>query len=248
MPTGNIWNIGWLNANSQRSYPLSETATRYDVSSSIQIPNDLLVDMVIMLPASNLVNTSGFYVKSLAVFSLGAIITLGYDGKSVAVASVPHSGFTKNSSYRLVGEGDFLDLSGSVTIGSLDNLLNIIPGFYVFDIDGARIESTVIKPDIRGVSSISIINGIDQSDKLYGDIILVAGQNIRFSTASQSNIIRIDAVPTDLAKDCPCDTSAEKPCIKTVNGVGANHDGDLDRKSTRLNSSHSSVSRMPSSA
>ena len=34
MAIGNVWNIEWLNQNSQRNYPLSEEATGYDITGA----------------------------------------------------------------------------------------------------------------------------------------------------------------------------------------------------------------------
>ena len=57
--------------------------------------------------------------------------------------------------------------------------------------------------------------------------------------ALQANFCRVDL------EDAPIDRPARLLCTRRSR---LNHAGELDRKSTRLNSSHSSVSRMPSSA
>ena len=54
---------------------------------------------------------------------------------------------------------------------------------------------------------------------------------------------------TEVTKVAINDIGTEEDFIKAVDSTIKNFDdGDLDRKSTRLNSSHEFVSRMPSSA
>ena len=50
------------------------------------------------------------------------------------------------------------------------------------------------------------------------------------------------------AAPLPTDNDVVTPTIEPENEVAVQSEDKLDRKSTRLNSSHSSVSRMPSSA
>ncbi|RIZ71243.1 MAG: hypothetical protein D0530_04775 [Methylococcales bacterium] len=227
MASGNIWNQGWLSQNSQRSYPISETASRFDITNSIQLPNDFIVDMTLSVPCSSLVDTSAFYIINVAIFSLGIVVTLGYAGEAVGVVSIPQAGFVRNSTYRLVGSGSLEDTAGSVTIGSISGLSSI-SGFYTFDLSGARIEPSVIRPDISGVSSLSVINGTEQSEKLYGDIVLVAGQNVSFSMIPVTNTVRIDVQPTaSLVQKCACDTSGTAQCVTTVNGVPPDTKGNI---------------------
>ena len=52
----------------------------------------------------------------------------------------------------------------------------------------------------------------------------------------------MDLIPSEKRN---CSGSNDKVVVDGANGVGG---GKLDRKSTRLNSSHSGESRMPSSA
>ena len=44
MPIG-IWNLEWLNHNSQRSYPLAEDATKTDITGTFTLPDDFILGL-----------------------------------------------------------------------------------------------------------------------------------------------------------------------------------------------------------
>lgn len=225
-----IWNSPWLNQNSQRNYPLSEEASTLDVSGSFRLPLDLIVDFVWPVQATANVQTDKFHVKSVGIFGSGVAITFGYydedEGESVTVGSVSVSADTheRNQSYFIAGLGDFYDSVGKVTIGSLDNVL-ASGGSYTFDVDGARLEPTTVRPALKGVSALVMVNGTDRSDPLYGDVEMTAGQNIRLTVfepeGDENPRIRIDAVADDdFTEDCDCtNLTSDSPPIRSINGV-----------------------------
>ena len=78
MPIGN-WNLEWLNHNSQRSYPLTERATKTDTTGSIQLPDSFIVGLYFPIHVGLNVVTDRFYIKTLLLSPAGFTAGIGYD-------------------------------------------------------------------------------------------------------------------------------------------------------------------------
>ena len=224
-----VWNVPWLNQNAQRNYPISEEANRYDVTGTFQIPLDLIVDLVWPVQAASSIQANRFFIQNVTLFGDGITITLAYRDsldvdQSIGSVSISKTTHTRNQSYFISGTGDFFDSVGKITIGDLDNVENL-GGSFTFDLDGGRIEPTAIRPNLRGVSSLVLVNGDDRTDPLTGDLEFINGQNTRLSVSISPTTgnpqIRIDAIEgLDLNEDCDCtNTTEEAPCIRTINGI-----------------------------
>lgn len=239
MPIGKVWNVEWLNQNANRNYPVSEEATAKDVSGTFTLPPNLIVDLVWPVHASMDVQTDRFYLKSIAVFGVGITIVLGYwkdgdlEGKAIGSISVTRDTHTLNQSYFIAGVGDFYDSVGKIAIGSLDEVLNTA-GYYNFDLAGGRLESTVMRPNLRGVTSLVIVNGEDRGDPMQGDIELIAGTNFRLVpilNPGENPKIRFDAISgAGLTQTCDCSDKLpqDAPPIKTINGIPADANGNFN--------------------
>jgi len=229
-----IINLEWLNQNSLRSYPLADDATSLDVTSSFTLPNDLIVDMVWPVNIELTLNPSGFFISNVSVFAHGVTITVSYtDGsttQTMGVASISVAGHTPNASYYISGQGNFLGSVGLITIGRLDTILQY-SGSYDFTLTGTRILGTCIRPDIRGVKSVQVVNESETTERLYGNIKFESGQNMRISVQDNGSetVIRFDAlVSADLNETCGCvNATTSGPPIRTINGVGPNSSGEL---------------------
>lgn len=228
MPIGN-WNLQWLNHNSQRSYPLTERATKTDTTSTVRIPDSFIVNLYFPVHAGLNVATDRFYVKALLVAPTGYNIALGYYPEdedasrptvgSVMVAAATH---TPNMTYAIAGIDDFSDTIGQITIGKLDEIALLPAGLYTFDPEAGEIETDAIRPMIRGISSIRAINGVEVSERLYGDIEFVAGTNMRLDVSTINNEPRIifNAISgLNLSEECECDENKTGECIRCINGV-----------------------------
>jgi hypothetical protein len=230
-PVGNVWNIDWLNANSQRKYPLFEEATCKDTSDSFTIPNDFIVDFIWPVQSDSTIDPTKFHIASISAFGAGAAVSIGYDGTVIASVAIDASTFSRNTQYTVQGLNDFEDTVGKIVIGSLDKVLESA-GVFTFDADGARFEPTVIRPTLRGVSAVYIKNGDNLSDPIQGDIIFEAGSNMLLqfvsAPADEPDRIQINAIDGEgLNEECACAEATELDCIKTVNGVGPDENGDL---------------------
>lgn len=227
-------NIEWLNANSQRAYPLTEAATKLDTTGSFKIPDDLILALYFPVHAGVAVEPEKFYVKNVTVFATGVNVTIGYDDGSefptVASAAVPLAGHTEYRSYALPGAGEFDDSVGKVVFGQPSAIKGLPPGSYDFAPAAGRLDVDCIRPVIRGVTSVVLVNNGERSEKLTGVIELNAGSNIRLSVAAAGavNTVRIDAIKGEgLTRDCVCDDATDGPCIKTINGIPPDDNGNF---------------------
>ena len=239
MPPGKIWNVEWLNQNSQRNYPIAEGVNRKDVTGTFELPTDLIVDLVWPVHAAATVQSDRFFVHSVTMFGEGLTITIGYhidgnpEGDPIGSVSVARATHTINQSYFINGIGDFFDSIGKITIGSLDNALST-GGLFNFDLSGARLESTVIRPNLRGVSAVVLVNGDDRSDPIFGDIEFAAGTNIRLvpnDNPGGNPQIRIDAIRgAGLNQECDCSDQLplDAEPIRTINGIPPDENGNFN--------------------
>lgn len=233
MPIGN-WNLQWLNHNSQRSYPLTERATKFDTTNTIRIPDSFIVALYVPVHAGMAVQPENFFLKTLLISPTGFNIGIGYnDGDNnplVAAVNIAKSAHVANRSYAIGGVDDFDDTIGQIVLGRLDEIETLPPGAYEFTPEAGEIEPDAIRPMIRGISSLQVENNFQLSDKIYGDILLVAGNNMRIDVAPAATFttITFNAISGEnLNEDCICDQPPETPCIQCINGICGSEDFPL---------------------
>lgn len=234
----------WYNVNSLRKYPLADDATCLDTTGSFKLPSELIVDLSLPVSSGAQLNPDGFYVSELALFGQGLVLVISYDNSSFPTNVFNLSGPTevcrlsvsasspKNTSYFMHGlEPYFYDVIGTITIGDVASVLKNYSGMYSFNLAGGKLISTCIRPDARGVSALSVVNGTEESTQMYGDIQLIAGTNVRLQVDTSSNAITIDAIDgLNLNEDCGCATTIDRdlpPCIRSINSVGPDAAGNL---------------------
>lgn len=238
MAVGNL-NIEFLNHNAQRRYPLADDAEGVDGTGAFRLPDDFLVEMRFPVHAGMNVGPAGFYLQSVAAFAGGYGLTVGYqpaDGSDpvvVASALIPRQNFTRNSTFVLGGVGDFADTHGFVTIGRLENIDDQPPGYWEFALSATRLDPDATDPYIRGISSITCVNGDQRSVPLYGDIELVAGPNMQIIpilVEGQDPVIKFSAISGEgTVETCVCEgDAAQTEPIKKINGVTPTNSGDLN--------------------
>lgn len=231
MPVGN-WNLEFLNHNSQRRYPLADTANGTDTSGSFTIPEDFIVELDLPIHAGLNVASGRFFIKRIDAYSIGYAVIVGYaptDGDPVdaATALIPRQTFatgTKNIVFSLGGVSNFADTVGKIVIGSLTGIDLQPAGSWFFEFTAGQLDPDAIRPIITGVSSIKLINGSQESAKFYGDVELVAGTNCQLVpvlVGGDLAKIRINFIQGEGSiEDCTCygDAALTTP-IKTINGV-----------------------------
>jgi len=233
--TVGVWNRQWLNANSQRAYPLTEAATATDTSGAFTLPTNIILGLRFPIHVGLNVQPGMFYLSQLIVTSTSLTIAIAYDDGSsdpptvgsVAVALDTHKEYDQ---YALPGKGDFADSVGQLILGRPADIEALPAGDFRFTYGGGQLEVDTIVPMIRDVQSLSVINGSDQSVRMYGDIELVAGSNLRLTPilmAGQDPKIRIDAIDGEgLNEDCVC-VDQVSPCIRTINGISPDKNGNF---------------------
>lgn len=232
----NVWNINFLNLNSQRAYPLYERASRVDTSGGFTLPDEVLLGLYLPVHAGLNVRQDRFYLQSITIFSVGMYVVVGYDDgtsspPAVATATVPFDGHERYDAYALVGRDDYDDIVGSISVGDLDVIRSTDPGQYFFTLDTGRLDLDCIRPFIRGVSAIVVLNGNEESARLYGDIRLQAGERIRLSTSVVGDIqnIRIDALDGVGLNEEEINTAVP---IYAINGVAPDESGNFTLEGT----------------
>lgn len=226
MPIGN-WNLQWLNHNSQRSYPLTERASKVDLGNTIRIPDSFIVGLYLPINATLATTPASFYIRKLLIAPNGFNITVACieDGEEVdvAAASIPREDHIPNQTYALGGIGAFSDTVGQITLGVLSEIDALPAGSYIFNQAGAEIEPDAIRPNLRGVSRLQVINNNQASEYIYGDVVLVAGTNIRIDVnklqTGLTEIIFKAIAGENLNQDCACNLPDTAECIRCINGV-----------------------------
>lgn len=222
-----IFNVGWQNANSQRAYPLTTWASRTDSTGQLVLPNAFILGLKLSIDAGAVINPTRFFISAVDVTPpLGFTIDISYlhtddSVLPVATAVIP-STHTEGDTYFLQGVGDFSAAVGSITIGDITEMNTAAPGTYSFTYEAGTIELDAITPLTSGVSSITVVNGLERSAKLTGDIELFAGNNQRITPSlvdAETTRITFSAINSaGLNQDCGCAEDLGDP-IRSINGV-----------------------------
>lgn len=230
MPLGH-WNLNWLNHNSQRSYPLTERATKTDTSGAIRLPDSFIVALYLPIHAGLNVSPDKFYIKSVLLSSTGYNVTIGYDNGAplttanpdIAAVNIAKSAYQPNRTYALAGIDQFSDTIGQIVIGRLDEVESLPPGLYYFEPAAGALETDAIRPMIRGIPRLRVSNAGDVSEYIYGDVTLVAGNNMRIGVQTSGNtdpVITFSAISgVNLNTACVCEAPDTGECIRCINGV-----------------------------
>lgn len=237
MPLG-LWNLEWLNLNSQRFYPLADDDTATDTSGSFKIPNSFILELDLPVNAGMAVEPGRFLILNVGAYATGYSVIVGYQptvGAAVPVAAalIARQTHTPNTVYALGGIAPFDDSVGKIIIGDLSEIDQQPAGFWTFDLDGARLEPDAIRPMIQGVSALILVNGTQKSAPLRGDIELIAGTNVSLVPVlidGQDPQIIINAINGEgLNNPCVCEgDSALLPPIRRINGIGPTPEGDFE--------------------
>jgi hypothetical protein len=230
------WNVEWLNHNSQRNYPLADEATALDKTGSFEIPEDFLVELDLPIHAAMDMEPGRFFIRTLGVFPTGFSLTLAYNGTDaitdVATVLIPRASHTRNTTYALGGVAPFDDTVGKVVIGKLDTIDKQPAGVWEFDLAATRLEPDVIRPIIRGVQALMVVNGSERSERLQGDIEIVPGENMQITPVvveGEDPKLIFSAISGEgTIEECVCEgEEAELPPIKRINGVAPTPSGEM---------------------
>lgn len=234
--TVGIWQVEWLNANSQRAYPLVAEATRRDTTGVWELPNSLLLGITISVNADIDWRSSQFFIREIGSFPFGFYLqiaaVLAEQQRPLARAVVSYLQHHPPQSYMLHTErwtGFALPQVGRVIIGKIDDLQKQPQGVFRFEPEATRLEADCIHPMLPAVTSLQVISGGKVSPVMSGHIELVAGTNMRFDVTQQSwysNRIRIHAISGEGLTE-PCECGDLGPPIRSISGIRPTPDGDF---------------------
>jgi hypothetical protein len=140
----------------------------------------------------------------------------------IAVNSLDTNTHVTNTSYTIVGSGTFTGATGSVTIGDVSRLSDVLPdGNYIYTVEQTAFEPRCIRPALSGVSSLTVSKSTSsyESKKITGDIKLVAGNNIFLDYKPELNEIWIHAKNNvGYSDECKCN-EVGRNIIHSINGI-----------------------------
>ena len=234
MPVGN-WNLQWLNHNSQRAYPFTAESSLTDGTGTLQLPSNFVLAMQLPIHAGMAVDPDKFFLKTLGLYPTGYSLVFAYDDgdkyPSVAGVTIANSTHTENQSYAVSGIGDFDDTVGTIVIGRTDDIDLLPAGLYTFDPAAAYLETDVVRPMIRGISSLTVVNGSERSARITDDVELVAGRNLRIVAnvvSGQPTELVFSAISGEgLNEVCACEDDDESIPIRFINGIPPLADGNF---------------------
>jgi hypothetical protein len=237
-----LTNTEWLNTNSLRSYPIAEWASRRDTGDEITFPNDVILSLYLSVHSGLAVEVENFYLSRIIVDADGFSLWVSYDDGSgpmeAASTAISFDGHEEFTTYSLRGLNDFFDMQGRITFGTTDAIKAIPAGVFEFTQENGRLDPDCVRPQIRGVSSVTVVNGNERSQPLFGIIEMVAGTNTSLQVIGAGGFfpqIIINAIKGEgLNKECVCTDidHPDAPCVKSVGGVTADDDGNIGFIST----------------
>ena len=231
------WNIEWLNMNAARAYPFLEDSTRRDVNGLIAIPDSMLVDFMMVVPAPS--DLPVVFVSKMLFSGNTVTLIISESGGTILTSVTALVTAPPNTRYNLVGQGDFADARGAIVFGDLSNLrFAIAEGTWTFVQAATQFESRCVRPDLRSVRMLQLVKA-DGSviGPITGVVQLVEGTNCRLTfipgVGVPSQVI-IDAISGEgLSADCGCDKAySPPPPLRTVNGVAGDGAGNLALQGT----------------
>ena len=215
-----------LNQREHQAFPLSHTAGETDESGSFRLPRNVLLEMALPIDFSEGIDPTRFFLHHLTVFSTGVSFEIGYDDGfeiiPVATASIDSGAHTSYTAYPIIGRGAFGGTIGSITVGEIADNDDLPPGRYTFDLENGALAVEAIRPQIRFVRSVVVVQGAETSPAISGALQFIGGQNAVISVQGEGDgrEIRFDAISNaGLEEECICEDQQERPCISTINGV-----------------------------
>ena len=229
----NIWNLEWLNHNAQRSYPITEWATKECTESSdVLLPDDFILALSLSIQGCHSLDIDSFYIKSILVMETGCTIIIGYNGNDVAVTHILAN--QEQSTYALTGLGSFSDVRGYIAVNPDSKIMKGFSGYYNFTKEATQLEPDCIRPMIKSISSITVYSDdFSNAQVMYGDVVFRAGANmdIRISTDGDNHgLLMFSAIDgSGLNEECPCDIeNKERPTLRSINGVIPDENGNIN--------------------
>lgn len=245
MPLNISRNQEALDRNSDSRFPLISGTTARDSSGSFELPNDLLVSLMLPVPEDLEISPISAWVSrvvvspnflqlyiSARIMDEPAQIARADVSMAAAEASIRDLGYAFAS---LDGVGLYSDLRGHIQLARLDSLRRQPVGVFDFAYEGSALEPDCIRPEARQVPAVEIETAPGQFARLTGLVRFRPGSNMRFRVATENSepVVYIDAIdPTDLNEQLECDGGTTKP-IYRINSIPADAQGNFQLGGSR---------------
>jgi len=226
-----VINQEFLHHNANRSYPFAERATKTPNigAQEAAVPNNFLVAAKIVVNATpEQVNVANFYISRLTVYHGGVNFIINYRGNEgdIKVGTVTAIDLGThdhlNITVPIIALNNWKGLSGHVTVGTFEQVRSML-GDYSFDLPATQLDVDVVSFSSAAVTSITVIENGAAHAPIYGDIQIVAGENIKidesYDNETQSTELRISRVINDVIE--------RRRCIQTINMVPPDVDGNI---------------------
>jgi len=219
----NVLNTEWLNSNSQRNFPFRENESLIpDNNTEFRLPNYIFVDFVISMPAD--INTRVYLASMLVVGEFVTFMFMDNANNLIASLAIQHTQHTTYQSYNITGTTSLYDdVRGKIILGDLSKFRDdVMDGTYSFTLETAEFEPCIVRPDLRGVRTITLTDGTVDSEPISGRVKLIAGSNAQLVYDAVHNAIIFNALsPIDGSYNQPCDCNDYliPPAIRTINGI-----------------------------
>ena len=235
----NIWNLEWLNHNSQRSYPIADWANREcNLSSDIKLPNDFILALSLSVNSSHNIEIDKFYIKAIAVMDKCCSITIGYAEGELDVAEITIYTESLQDTYAFTGIDNFDDVKGYIGINKNSIIFAELSGYFTFDYESTAIEPDCIRNTSKMLSGIQIDTGNRKSNRMYGRRTFFSGDNFNIDavTEGDTTTITFNAIDSSVKKqlngeeeeeECMPNFAKKKP-ILSINGVKPDKDGNIE--------------------
>jgi hypothetical protein len=222
----------WLNKNSFRNFPIKENCTLRDVSDSVTIPQNLIVDLVLATPAVD----ERFYVQTISHTGSSMSLVIA-DSSNTPVASVTIAIPLTNLPYTsalIEPIGDSTVFTGRIVINN-DGITSILlwpAGLsFTFDMASTEIEPGCLFP--VPIDRVLSAGKFTDPEILIGNVKFKEGYNVRLERIEADNAIQISAIEgAGLGPICKDQCEGETGTVActpicTINGVAPDENGNL---------------------
>ena len=223
----------WLNKNSYRNFPIKENCSGQDVTGSVTIPQNLIVDLVLATPAVD----QRFYIQSISQTGSSVSLVIA-DSANVAQAAVTVPVPLGNPPYTSVliqPIGGSTVFTGRLVLSQDGvNAILLWPAgmSFNFSLASAEIEPGCLFP--VPIDRVLSVGKLTDPTVLISDVKFKEGYNIKIERIEDDNAIQISAISGaglgPICKDqCTGGTGPTSACrpICTINGVGADENGNV---------------------
>lgn len=220
-------NLDFLNLNTLRNYPIKDGAACISTDDLFKLPNDLIADITIAAPATDIVQ---LYISKVVNSSESISLELSNVDNSEVVGTffIAFTGFEVYGDYAMTASVNYPGALGRLTAGYIKDIKGQPSGEFLFAPTATPLLYRTFIPAALGVNYVSFTDTKGNEVHLTGNVRLHAENNLRFrtSTTAEETVVILDA-GNGLGLNKDCDEDLLVPPIKTINGILPDSTGDF---------------------